>query len=227
MMTYLDKAILEFLADQERKKYRMIWDYPEYRVNSPAVIALPSVWHFYERHKNGTFVDFGCGTGRALKFVVNTNRFRCLGVDTATNCLDPDVVGRVPLLVSDLALIPWAGFGPITSALPKSDFINAGMCVDVLEHLAPAVLDDALTAIANWAGDLCYFRIANFEETHGPAAGGAQLHQIFQDADWWSEKLEAHFNCVRRLVLDIDAAPERYSFICGSSPGMVVASVTD
>lgn len=231
------------IAAEERLKYQEVWSHADYRHISPTVAVMPHIWKFFEWTCNqleaGTFVDFGCGTGRALKCVAEMEnprlhiqpinfgapipgseeiyypkKFACLGIDTAYNCLDAEVVGSFPFLICDLAQLPWAHWTPT-----NQEAAACGWCVDVLEHINPAVIDDVIAGLQAWAGDLCYVRIADFPETHSAAFGTPQLHLIQADEDWWKERLQHHFgdSGVRRIWLDLDAAPPRYSFVCGAA----------
>lgn len=209
-----DSKTIMTTAARERAKYNAIWKHHEYRHTSPAEKVMPFVWKYFER-LNGVFIDYGCGTGRALKLVKDTGQFRCLGIDIASNCLDDDIAGEFPLLIGDFADLSQSGLR--TAHYTPSVRANCGWCVDVLEHLDPAVLSYALVAMAEWSPDLMYFRIANFPEGHGPLLINEPLHLIFEDSHWWRDELCKHFRYVEQLFLEIDEVPERYSFMCSNT----------
>lgn len=209
----------------EREKYEECWKHDEYRQVSPAetvldyflgtlpylgevpetvkrVGLLPPHQSVYDRHIPPSIIDFGCGTGRATRTLADMG-FPVLGVDIADNALDDDVRGHFPFLCAALT----QGL----SAFLEADY---GLCVDVLEHLPIAELDDAIAAIASCVIRLAFIRVANFPESHGDQFCGEQLHLSLMDSDAWESALSRRFARVKRVWLEEDAAPERYTFVC-------------
>lgn len=212
----------------EREKYEEVWKHEEYRAVSPAetvldyftgilpyigdpahyprralsVGLLPPHQSAADRHVPPSIIDFGCGTGRATLALADMG-FPVLGVDIADNALDEAVRGRFPFLCA-----------PLTQNL--SAFLEAdyGLCVDVLEHLPISELDDAVAAIASCVTRLAFIRVANFPESHGDQFCGEQLHLSLMDSDAWEAALSRRFAWVKRIWLEEDAAPERYTFVC-------------
>lgn len=185
----------------ERKKYEQIWQHPDYRRVSPA----ETVFGFIETQFTGVgmLIDFGCGTGRALRRLRQTSRFNVVGVDIAYNCLDEDVQGCFPFVVSAIEDLP--------RCLLRCDY---SICIDVLEHLPFEEVDTAIARIHEATERKAIIRVANFEENHGGPLIGMPLHLSLMDAHRWDAMLARRFRKVHRVLLDEDTAPERYTFVC-------------
>lgn len=213
----------------EREKYEAIWQHPQYRSISPAETVLeafltvlppnrksghiPATRRFFRElqgmtphyplpSQEVTVLDFGCGTGRAAARIAREG-FKVVGVDIAYNALDEAVAGSFPFLVSAIEDVP-----------ENVLFADYSLCVDVLEHLPRDRLDKAIERIADCTYRLAFIRVANFEENHGGPMIGEPLHLSLMDANGWQAALSEHFDDVRRIWLEEDAAPERYTFVC-------------
>lgn len=81
-------------------------------------------------------------------------------------------------------------FIPEFTAVPRP--ARLVVCTDVMEHIEPSCLDDVLTDIASFTGQLIFFQIAT-----GPAqkflSDGRNAHLIQQPLRWWLPKLMEHF----------------------------------
>jgi hypothetical protein len=103
-------------------------------------------------------------------------------LDFASNSLDKDIAERANTPGSGLRFIEC----DITKKLPAQ--ATYGFCVDVMEHVRPedvdAVLDNILQSCQN-----VFFQIANFQEGHGKALVGYNLHLTIQPYEWWLKKL--------------------------------------
>jgi SAM-dependent methyltransferase len=183
----------------ERTKYEEIWKFNEYRATSPAEEVLPLVLHAFG--EPGTLIDFGCGTGRAMKRMQEKG-FDVLGVDIAYNSLDESLRGVLPMVVANFSQIP---LGMLHA--------HYGLCVDVLEHLPPDELPGAMALFASCV-DTMIVQVANFEEGHGRALIGKPLHLSFFEARDWQTMLGRHFTYAERIDLGDDSGLPRYAFKC-------------
>jgi len=77
------------------------------------------------------------------------------------------------------------------------DFV---VCIDVLEHIEPACLDDVLQDLHRCMKDKGLFDIAMFQ-AHCKLADGSQSHLIVEDQHWWKEKLVEYFNILEDRVM--------------------------
>lgn len=217
-ITASERREYQDVTARERSKYERMWRHDEYRTVSPAVNILPHIWSRYDGLRGG-FTDFGVGTGRALAFVAQTQRFSCLGVDIAHNCLDPDLAGALPLLVTNLSSLWWMHLRPkmLEHGSAISPVQASGWCIDVLEHIDPSQINMAIRSLAAFASSGCYVRIANFPEGHGNQLIGEPLHLICEDAGWWKDRLQRAFVKAEQLHFEADECPPRYSFWCTGS----------
>ncbi len=153
----------------EKDKYFLMWQFPEYRDNSP---GEKIVGFFLELVKpDGKIIDFGCGTGRACLVMIYEGH-EVLGIDFAGNCRDIEAE-NIPFLEWDL-----------TQPMPVS--APYGYCTDVLEHIPPKEVDNVLRNIMDSAGEV-FFQISTAPDVFGSVIG-TELHLSIHDHDWWREK---------------------------------------
>lgn len=166
------------LDQHEREKYERIWSFSKYRKMSPGENTLSEMLKKVNPEPNSSFIDFGCGTGRAAQKLQDKG-FDVTGIDFASNCLDPHV--HITFVVQNL----WE---PIEA---KADY---GYCTDVMEHIPTERVDDVLKYISD-AAPCVFFQIAMFNDSMGRLIG-EPLHLTVENTDWWNEKLGKHFTKV-------------------------------
>lgn len=159
---------------REAEKYRQIWNVPGYRVYSPGEQLVNEAFGLLDM--KGKVIDFGCGSGRALK-AFQEKGLEVLGVDIAVNCLNPDI--NVPLCISPLWSLPDI----------KGDF---GFCTDVMEHIPPEYVDDVLRGIKKSVSKV-YFQIATIPDGFGDLIG-ERLHLTVKPTKWWLETLGKYWD---------------------------------
>lgn len=154
----------------EREKYALMWDHSEYRVCSPgenAVARFTSI-----ESERGSILDIGCGTGRA-SVGLKASGFDPFLIDFTENSRDPGASGLV-FLCRDV----------VHDELPHTEF---GFCTDVMEHLPPEQVDDALRNILSSCGRV-FFTISTVPDAMGVLIG-KELHLTVKPYEWWEEKL--------------------------------------
>lgn len=174
------------LSNSERKKYEKVWTRPEYRESSPgARNVMPAIAQL-ELQPSEFLVDFGSGSGKMLDALWTLGFKSCIGVDIAFNAASPEFAVSYPVIISAI------------HELPDINGVQAGTCIDVMEHLPEELVDATLERIANIA-PRTYFRIALFDETYGEAFGVGKLHLTIKSATWWAKKLSEHFGEVEEV----------------------------
>lgn len=170
---------------QEQAKYEKIWSFSDYRKVSPGEILVENAISEMCMPEGASLVDFGCGTGRAAQYFKDLG-FYVIGVDFASNCLDPDVdiIFRQKCIWEPMGL--------------KSDY---GFCTDVMEHIPPEYVDQTLSQISNTVRHHCYFQIACRKDGYGRLIG-EPLHLTVRTAKWWENTLSEHFTSVRVCKAD-------------------------
>lgn len=162
------------LINHERDKYRAMWREDAYRRYSPGEAFLMRGLKMLRVEDGASFIDFGIGTGRAAKTLVERGH-HVFGVDIADNCLDRGL--RIPLFIGDLARLPDI----------RADY---GLCCDVMEHIRTVCVDDVLREIARCTQIGVFFSICMHADAFGPMTIGEPLHLTVRDQEWWEARLK-------------------------------------
>ncbi len=156
------------LIESERTKYEAAW-----RVAARQVCHGLMLWDDYRAlfpHRPKTALDIGCGAGRLIE-TWNECGIAARGYDIAETA--PNQRVREFVQIGCLWQDPIVGH------------FDMGCCADVMEHLPPEKVDDALLNIHS-ACDVVVYKIANFESTWC----GQDLHLTLRPRDWWQAALE-------------------------------------
>lgn len=164
------------MREQEQAKYEKIWKFPQYRKHAPGEFLVPEAVNKMGMEQGASVIDFGCGTGRAAQYFHNLG-FYVIGVDFASNCLDPDTHFR---------------FEQKCLWEPMNLNADYGFCTDVMEHIPPAFVDRTLDEIAKSVNKACYFQIATSRDGMGRLIG-ERLHLTVEQPQWWYNKLQEFF----------------------------------
>ena len=105
-----------------------------------------------------------------------------------------------------------AGSGSLAKALPEYDVTeydpgipgkengnhprNFVVCLDVLEHIEPELLDNVLADLQRCVLDKGFFVIACVE-ANTILADGRNAHLIVEPYHWWKEKIEERFDIIQ------------------------------
>lgn len=171
------------IAERERKKYEAVWGHSSYRKIAPGVFETEAAFEAMGCLRGETLNDFGAGTGRAAKWFEDQG-LTVRAIDFAANALEENV----PSLTACL----WE----LTEDDLYGILADYGFCTDVMEHIPPEKVDDVLANIAKATRKFVWFRIATRRDVMGERLVGEPLHLTIKDGDWWTGKLQQHFDFV-------------------------------
>jgi SAM-dependent methyltransferase len=174
----------------EKKKYKYVWELQSYRESSPGLHALKMMsslgFDFFDeisRQKAKTFIDIGCGSGKASDFLMRNHQenLDVYGFDLADNCLDED---SLPFQKENYLTI-----GDLT----KNDAFNGkkwdiSFCSDVMEHIATKDVPCVLRNIRGATTKCGFLGIALFPDDSELHTG--PLHLTVKDPSWWDTKIK-------------------------------------
>ena len=169
--------------DAEQAKYEKMWSIPAYRDFAPGEHAAQDFLSRAHPKKGDTVIDFGSGTGRGALMLALFGGVKVTLVDFAENCLDEDVRNALRTQAHVLNFVQ--------ADLRKDIPVGAkyGFCTDVMEHIPPADVDQALVNILR-AAQHVYFQISTLDDHFG-AQAGEHLHLTVQPYQWWKDKLRS------------------------------------
>ena len=182
----------------EARKYRNIWTFDNYRKHSPgATYVFDFLYAAALRIQLGDrIVDLGCGTGRASEEFARLG-FRVTAVDFADNAFEG---GRgVDFVLGNL----WS--------LPEGVEGDWGYCCDVMEHLPPERVSQALAGFAKRMTKGCFFSICFVPDESGLAIGET-LHLTVRPKEWWLARLGEYFTTVE--FIPIEGSERDGLFLC-------------
>jgi 2-polyprenyl-3-methyl-5-hydroxy-6-metoxy-1,4-benzoquinol methylase len=164
----------------EEEKYVKCWGVDDYRDDSPAERNIAQILRFLEAVKcQESVIDWGCGTGRASKKLYDAGYVVTM-IDIAGNCLDSAVRDSL-----------CDRFQFINHDLTKSIDIEseAGLCVDVMEHLPEDLVDVAIENIIS-SSKYTFFSIYTDHEAFSYHEDILEeLHLCVRKHSWWASRL--------------------------------------
>lgn len=158
------------LEVREKNKYQEMWKHSQYRNESPGMNHVETALSLFGL---GSIIDFGCGTGRALKRFEQSG-FNVLGIDITDNSLEEDV-NFIQGCLWDLPEL-------------HADY---GYCTDVMEHIPVEKVDPVLKNISRCT-DKVYFNISTRDDNLG-ALIGKRLHMTLMDSENWRKVLSKYW----------------------------------
>ena len=188
----------DHLEVQERLKYEKVWTYQGYRKQADGDPFVDHAYQVMGCRPGESLIDWGMGKGTPAQQFQNKG-LKVTGVDIAHNCRDPEVT--VPLVVGCL-------WDP-NIAVEAADY---SFSTDVLEHLPPERLDEALLNIANHTKRAAYLQVCTMLDRWGALIDPPTvLHLSVLTGNEWLTK-------VQQLWVNIEAieGPKkaRWRFIC-------------
>ncbi len=162
----------------EREKYELIWEFPEYRIGDGGARYLPLFLSLSSIKKGQSVIEFGCGEGK-ISFKLEKMGYCVTPIDIADNCLTTSIAThfRGRFIRKDFTE------GIDTTA----DF---GFSADTLEHIPPDRIDAAIQVILNSCGK-CYLHICTTPDGCGGKIGET-LHLSVHNYKWWRDKFLEH-----------------------------------
>lgn len=161
----------------EEEKYRKMWEFDSYRTMSPGEGFAEEFVKVVKPHFLDIIADFGCGTGRGGLAINRLTNCDVIFVDFADNCLD--LRGQFPFVYADL-----------TQPMSMKVSADIGYCTDVMEHIEPEKVPDAIRNIMDCV-DKCFFKIAMFHDNMGSLIGHP-LHLSVFPVEWWEEQFAGY-----------------------------------
>lgn len=124
---------------------------------------IPVIGHFIHETKAKNILDYGCGKGKNLSWIFGAG-------------------------------INWVNYDPGIEAWAKDPVVCEHLvCMDVLEHIEPALLDNVLQHIHSKFRKTALLSVSCSLSNH-ILPDGRNAHLIVEDHLWWLEKLEKIFN---------------------------------
>jgi len=194
------------ISPTEKRKYEMMWDFPEYRQVSPGEREAHTFLKAARPKPGSEVIDFGCGTGRGALMLAIMGNCKVHMLDIAKNCLDEDIqqalITQSHMLQFDVC--------DLAKGIPIS--AQYGFCTDVMEHIPPQQVDAVLNNILRSAQHV-FFAIALFDDSHGPKHLGFPLHLSVHDSKWWLDKLVEHDCMVHWMAkVEDEGGTEGYAY---------------
>jgi SAM-dependent methyltransferase len=165
---------------KEQRKYEKMWEIDDYRKISPGEQSAHKFLEVCNMPKNAECIDFGCGTGRGGLMIALFGQAIVTLVDFAENALDEDVV---EITKTQPDRLKWVQ-ADLTKRLPVT--APYGYCTDVMEHLPPEEVDDAIRCMMMAANHI-FFQISTVDDVMGERIG-EKLHLTVKPYEWWLKK---------------------------------------
>jgi len=167
------------LEKEEKEKYTRAWNCGAEK-HSQCVMPLVK---YISQCGYGKMLDIGCGNG-IVAMVLRDRDFNCYGLDITSAKLIPDMKN-------------YFYEAPIWRMPFKDDEFDFTFSTDVLEHLPPQMVDQAIKEIYRITKYTTFHNIATFEDNRQ----GFKFHLTVKPIQWWREKFE-RFN-TKNLKLEI------------------------
>lgn len=172
---------MDKILEQERVKYKKMWQQKSYRENSPGLNVAPEVFKKLRMKAGETITDYGCGTGRAVKWFSGQG-MHARGMDFIDNAFEYKKDKHCFFEKANLWGLTTFWFCP--------DWF---FCCDVLEHIPEERIETVLINIRNYNKKGGYFQICNRPATQGFQYGLGDLHVTKWSFRKWGKLLIEYF----------------------------------
>ena len=191
------------LRQQETLKYKRVWnEIPGYGNYSPADVVIGPMLGLLAKHNVKTVLDAGCGSGKALKKLLDAG-YDAKGVDiTLDGLIDKSLVKNC------VATTLWD--------IPLKEGYDAVICIDIMEHIPTTKVRDVLRELSRLCKGFAIFQIALQPDGYGKAIDDVLHLSLFKPEDW-TARLNRHFNSVKMF----ECTPQYVSFACINDPGAI------
>ena len=154
---------------------------PTYGKRSYSMTVADAVFRKLKMKQGDRLIDYGCGRGEASEWFAGKG-------------LDVTGIDVTPAGLSFPAGLPFEFPQSCLWSLPDSiGAADWAFCSDVLAHLPDDRVDKVLGDIAARTTRGGFFAVALWRDNLGPRLIGEKLHLSIHPADWWINKIAAHF----------------------------------
>lgn len=171
--------------------YNDLYDEHGYHADSELSHEGPSIEKLVAFSKTASpamnsILVLGCSHGKGAS-ILHKHGFNTYGIDVAHKAIAMAKQLRGAICSTE-PVEPCFRQGSLTKLSYPSSFVDAGMSVDVLEHIAPDDVPAVVSEISRVVKHYLYVSIASFKEygKNGEKAGMKNLHLTVKNAEWWS-----------------------------------------
>jgi SAM-dependent methyltransferase len=169
------------IKTKQQSKYERLWAIDKYREGCPGEGAVSEFLAQTNMPKNADCIDFGCGTGRGGLMLAMLNQAIVTLVDFAENALDEDICDIIEAQPDRLKWVQ----ADLSDHIPI--IATYGYCVNVLEHLPPEEVDNAIRNMMQAANHI-FFQIMTVPDDTKYDGIKSPLHLTVQPYEWWIKK---------------------------------------
>jgi len=168
------------LGQKEKDTYEKLWSGPNY---PPSQCALPLVEYVTKTaNKKEKLLDIGCGDGTTVR-ALRLKGYKCKGLDITQagvqSAADDNVVNK--------PVSKWFIESPIWKTGLEDNSVDYTFSTDVLEHLPPEMVDQAIQEIIRITKTKTFHCIALFSDVRD----GEELHKTQKPIEWWQAKFDS------------------------------------
>lgn len=175
-------------AKEEQRKYRKVYGAGVYpNKDSVGARVVPIAWGWMHGLACRTVTDWGCGHGRATRWLRSQGADQTWGIDLV----------RTYEMKSDEHFVLGTLWDP-PERLPRTDF---AFSADVLEHLPEDKVPDALSRMRDLTRIGGWLQIATIPDSRGEEVGET-LHLTVRPPIWWRSQVSEFFKVMNTQVTE-------------------------
>jgi len=187
----VSKAVANIDPANYEEAYDHLYDNHGYHSDSEFTHELPTVFKLCGFAKTAappihSVLVLGCSHGKGVA-TLHQNGFNAYGIDVASKAIAMAKQLRGSTCLTE-GTVPCFQEGSLTALPYQNWFVDAGLSVDVLEHIAPHDVPLVVSEISRVVKHYLFLSIANFPEMSksGEKAGMKNVHLTVEGASWWS-----------------------------------------